>query len=231
MHLQKLSSLLMVAALVGASPAAAAEVRVTMAGGLVTVSAKEATVGEILAEWGRVGQTRIVNIERLSGAPVTLELVNVPEAQALDTILRSVSGYLAAPRATPVPNASAYDRIFLLLASTGVAAKPAGATAISPTAFFPQPFQPNDDRDDEVDTRPGARVLGPGQGSAPPSARTGSAADIGQSPARTLAGPTPTPAPVESPGAAATTMPAGVSTPGMLVPVPQPQLGDPGARR
>jgi len=46
---------------------------------------------------GARGQTRIVNVDRLSGPPVSIELTNVPEAQALDTLLRAVSGYLAAP--------------------------------------------------------------------------------------------------------------------------------------
>src|SRR3954453_6271336 len=91
---------------------AGAYVTVTISNGTVSVSAQDATIRQILTEWARVGQTRIVNIERVSGPPVSLELTNVPEAQALDTLLRAVSGYLAAPRAAVVPNASTYDRIF-----------------------------------------------------------------------------------------------------------------------
>ena len=49
--------------------------------------AKDATVRQILAEWARVGQTKIVNVERIPGGPLTLELNNVPEAQALDILL------------------------------------------------------------------------------------------------------------------------------------------------
>ena len=45
-----------------------------MANGRVTLVAKDVTVREILAEWARVGQTRIVNAEKLTGGPVTLEL-------------------------------------------------------------------------------------------------------------------------------------------------------------
>ena len=59
-----------------------------MQNGRVSLVAKDATVRQILAEWARVGQTKIVNVERVPGGPVTLELTNVPEAQALDVLLR-----------------------------------------------------------------------------------------------------------------------------------------------
>jgi hypothetical protein len=78
---------------------ASAEVQVTIHDGLVTILAKDATVRQIIAEWARVGQAKVVNAERIPGGPMTLELTNVPEAQALDTLLRSAAGYLAAPRA------------------------------------------------------------------------------------------------------------------------------------
>ena len=41
----------------------------------------------------------IVNGEQLIGPPVTLELVDVPEGRALESLLRSASGYIAKPRA------------------------------------------------------------------------------------------------------------------------------------
>src|SRR5262245_1436035 len=88
-----------VAALLVASSAAFAEVHVTMQNGRVSVVAKDATVRQILTEWARVGQTKIVNVERIPGGPITLELTNVPEAQALEVLLRSLSGYITAPRA------------------------------------------------------------------------------------------------------------------------------------
>ena len=76
-----------------------ADVQLTIQDGRVSLVAKDATVRQILAEWARVGQTKIVNVERIPGGPVTLQLTDVPEQQALDMLLRSVSGYLAAPRA------------------------------------------------------------------------------------------------------------------------------------
>jgi hypothetical protein len=42
---------------------------------------------------------------------VTIELTDVPEQQALETLLRSASGYMLAPRAVPAPNLAQFDRI------------------------------------------------------------------------------------------------------------------------
>src|SRR5512144_2619043 len=80
------------------SPCWAGQVKLEIRGGLVTLSAKDASVREILSEWSRVGDTRIVNAERVPGGTVNIELNGVPEAKALDIVLRSVAGYVAAPR-------------------------------------------------------------------------------------------------------------------------------------
>ena len=97
-----------------AVPAWAGEVKVSFSNGLVTIFATEASPRQILAEWARVGQVRITNLDRLSGSPVTLQMTNVPEAQALETLLRGTAGYVAAPRAEGVVAASSYDRIMLM---------------------------------------------------------------------------------------------------------------------
>src|SRR5436305_1528986 len=92
---------------------ASADVSITMQGGRVSIVAKDATTRQILTEWARVGQTKIVNIERVPGGPMTLELHNVPEAQALEVLLRTLSGYIAAPRGGEVANLSQFDRIII----------------------------------------------------------------------------------------------------------------------
>jgi len=56
------------ACLVGASTASA-DVHLTMHDGRVSIVAKDATVRQILTEWARVGQTKIVNVERIPGGP------------------------------------------------------------------------------------------------------------------------------------------------------------------
>jgi hypothetical protein len=196
-----------------------ADVRITIADGRVTLSAKNATIREILTEWARVGQTRIVNVERVTGAPLTLELVNVPEAQALDTVLRSVSGYLAAPRAARVEDASTYDRIFLLPTSTGTPARPAPTAVSTAPVFMPPPFQQDDDQPVDVRTPRGMPIVTP----AGQPARSGSVVPFAQPPTvpqampvEMQAPPAATPAPFAAP-----TTPVGVATPGMLVPTPQ----------
>ena len=78
-----LTSTAAAAAFVLASANAFAEVKVTIHDGLVSVSAKDATVRQIIAEWARVGQAKVVNAERLPGGPTTIELTDVPEGQRL----------------------------------------------------------------------------------------------------------------------------------------------------
>lgn len=97
-----------------ASPSAAGQVTLMIRDGLVTLDAKDATLREILVEWARVGQTRVVNGERAPGGPVTVQLTNVPERQALDTLLRAAAGYLAVARAVAQTSASIYDRIVIM---------------------------------------------------------------------------------------------------------------------
>ena len=104
-----------------------ADVHLQLRDGRVSIVAKDATVRQILTEWARVGQTNVVNVERIPGGPLTLELSDVPEAQALDVLLRSVSGYMAAPRATAVANLSVFDRIIVM--PTAAAPRPAASAA------------------------------------------------------------------------------------------------------
>ncbi len=82
-----------------AAPAVAQQpLKLSFQDGRVSVDATAVPVRTILTEWGKVGGTKIVGAERITGAPMTVKLVNVTEAQALETILRSVAGYMAAPR-------------------------------------------------------------------------------------------------------------------------------------
>jgi hypothetical protein len=188
------------------SAPADAQVQVNMNGGLVTVRAKDATVRQILAEWARVGQTRIVNAERVTGAPVTLELVDMPEKQALDVLLRSVSGYLAAPRPTAAPNASRFDRIIVLPGTP----QPRTASSSIPPPPLPQapriqPFPGDFDVDGGLP--PAQRA--PIQATPPPAPPL-------VPPAAPAASPAPGPPPT-TPGVA-----TGTRAPGMVVPPPPP---------
>ena len=82
-----------------AAPAGAQQLKVSFDNGLVSVDATSVPVRQILNEWAKQGGTKVVGAERITGAPLTIKLIDVPEAQALEIILRSVAGYMAAPRA------------------------------------------------------------------------------------------------------------------------------------
>lgn len=97
--------------------------------GRVSVVATDASPREILAEWARLGQVNVTNLDRLAGAPVTLQLTDVAETQALETLLRGTAGYIAAPRRNPTSTISRYDRILLM---------PGVAPAVAPPAPSPE---------------------------------------------------------------------------------------------
>ena len=120
-----------------AASVANADVRLSMRDGRIAIVAKDATVAEILAEWAKIGRTRIVNADRLPSDVVTLELQNVSEQQALDVLLRGTSGYLAVPRADADPNASLFDRIAIMAPSVPPPAT--NASAIKPGAHRAPP--------------------------------------------------------------------------------------------
>lgn len=172
-----------IAAVVGfllavALPVSAQQVSVSMNDGHVTLIADNAPLWMVLSEWARVGKTNIVNAERLGGPPVTLQLVDVPEAKALETLLRTAGGYVVAPRAVDMPGASRYDRI-LIMPATSPAPGAAGAgrslagVAGANTVQQPRPSgaDPNSDEDMPPDVRgrlgPGGMMMRPNQ---PPGA-------------------------------------------------------------
>jgi hypothetical protein len=205
------------AALLGLPSMARADVQLTIADGVVSLNATNATVRQILEQWAKVGQTKIVNVERVTGGPLTLQLVDMPEERALDVILRSVSGYLAAPRPTAAPNLSRYDRI-LVLPTSSPRNSPPSPPAYQQPQFTPPPMPVPDDDDDDArdeDEEPSPNVVVPNPRGAvfnafppPPVPQGGNA---GQQP------------PAAVPPGNQPTAPVGVSVPGMVVqPPPQP---------
>jgi hypothetical protein len=137
-------------------PARAGDLKLEFSDGYVTLSAREVPVRQILTEWAARGRTRIINGEKVMGAPVSIELVRVPEKQAIEVILRSVAGYLVAARQVAVAGASAFDRIVVLPTST---AAPAAAGGVRP-GFPAQQVMPQmpapmvDDQDEPVPNGP-----------------------------------------------------------------------------
>ena len=135
MRLIRISVIALVIALV-ARPVRG-EMKLQFRDGRVTLVARDVSVRQILTEWAKVGGTEILNLERVSAVPVTLQLDAVPERQALEVILRSVAGYVAAPRRPEHPGPSFYDRILVMAVSTPPAA--AAARPATPPQAFPGP--------------------------------------------------------------------------------------------
>jgi hypothetical protein len=241
-----------VLSVIAAASTASAQVQLTMQGGRVSLSAKNATIRQILAEWERVGQTKVVNGERIPGGLVTLELPDMPEQQALDIILRTVSGVLFAPRTElTAGNVSAYSQIILMPPSVAPPPSSSPATPLPPafgqqTTYpqqqfpqqqFPQQQQPfqqqpisdDDDRPTVAQPRP-VFVFPQPQIANPQQVPVGGAIAQPQMPPLMFpqqGGPTNPPV-AAFPGAPTSATPAGVSVPGMMMPAPAPQPGQPG---
>ncbi|MGE0705114.1 MAG: hypothetical protein AB7F99_05710 [Vicinamibacterales bacterium] len=203
--------------LTAAVPSATAEVRLSIGDGRVSLVATDATLGEILAEWERVGSTRIENGDRVSGPPMTLRLDDMPESEALGILLRALNGYIAVSR-QGASNGSQFDRIMIMPGqprprpSARAGAAPAAPftppAAIDP-AFEPPEDEPEDDPEPDSD-RPVRTV--------PPPASRGAVFGAFPQPQATPPPDARTPAAGQAP---AEQSPQGVSVPGMIVPAPQ----------
>ena len=123
-----------------AVPAARADIQFSIRDGRVVLVATNASIADIMAEWAKVGHTKIVNSDKIPrDVVVTLELRNVSERQALDILLRSTSGFIAALREQDDPNASLFDRIVIMPPSV---APPPPANASAPPAYPRMPGPP-----------------------------------------------------------------------------------------
>lgn len=97
--------------------------------GRVDLSARGVSAREILSAWARIGGVHIVNDDAIPDAPLTLELVDVAEGDALDVVLRAAAGYVAAEREAAIPGRSTIDRIIILPTSKAVATSATASTS------------------------------------------------------------------------------------------------------
>ena len=212
------------------------DVHVTMKDGRVSIVARDATVRQILAEWARVGQTKIVNVDKIPGGPQTLELKDVTETEALDVLLRALSGYIAAPRRIAATGASMYDRIIIIPTVAGVRSAGQQAASTSPPpaplpqapqvqqAVYDDPPQPGREQADES---AGGAVVMPMQANGIPVLNPVPRHSVEIAPQGFIPGSdavttgTVTQTPVAAPRSP--TAPAGgVAVPGMIAPAPKP---------
>jgi hypothetical protein len=232
MNMMKAAAIGAVALLLTCS-SAFADVQLTLQDGRVSIVAKDATVRQILTEWARVGQTKIVNVEKIPGPPMTLELTNMPEQQALDLLLRTVSGYMAAARPIPGPaNVSTYDRIVVMPTPapprTALAAAPAPGSptpAAYPQPNFPQPQVAADDDADDERPQPNVPMAQPVQRGPVfntfPATQSSTVAPQVMPPGGFPQPQQQQPPPVAQPQAQPTAPYGGVAVPGMVVQPPQ----------
>jgi len=116
------------------APSDGGEITIVFRDGLVTLTATNASPREILAEWARLGRTRVVNAERASATPVSLQIVDAPESRVIEILLRGTAGYITAPRQASISDASVYDRILIApVAAPSATARPV-ASAAAPVA-------------------------------------------------------------------------------------------------
>jgi hypothetical protein len=208
---------------------AAPGVTLTMKDGRVWLVARDATVGQILDEWSRVGGTRVVNADRVPGR-VTIELDGVAESQALDLLLRSAGGFVA--KARPLAGAGAqsqFESVFIVAVSQPPAPRPAAAAA---EPAYPAPQQP------AVAVAPGVqRLIGPDGRPVPDDQEDAAArqqlrqvSPAGSMPPGFSAPPQTAPvqpaavAPAQQPGQQTAPAPATSQTPGMSGGVPVPGM-------
>jgi hypothetical protein len=203
---------------------AEAPIQLSIHDGRVWLTATNATVRQILSEWARVGRTIVVNGERIPGGPVALQLDGVPEQEALDVLLRSTGGFMAASRAVPVADASRFDRVIIL--PTSAAPKADTTRAAAPVFAAPRPaYLPSP----AVASTPGVQHVIGADGLPVPDDQDDAQGDASsRSPLPPLpAGadqpdvrPAPAMRPFPTPNAAPT-IPAGVAVPGTIVPPPR----------
>jgi hypothetical protein len=222
------------------APAASAEVQFSLRDGRVTIVAKDATLRQILTEWARVGKTTFINLERVPGGPLTLELRDVPESEALDVLLRNLSGYMAAPRAVPVADGSIYSAIAVMPTVAAPVSRTATASPAPAPFTPPSPFVQNDDEENAAaqlrnggapqqrpptfTTFPNVQTAQPGNVPRPalPVVRPGIVAQPANNPNDFPPAPVAPPfgnAPAASPGGQ-TPGAIGVASPGMVAPAP-----------
>ena len=224
-------------------PASAQQLKLSFMDGRVSLEATAVPVRTILNEWAKLGGTKVIGSERIAGSPLTLKLENVPEAQALEIVLRSVAGYMAAPRrASTVAGTSIYDRILVMATSAvpppaarttpnqggGAAANQRFVPQRPPARQVEQDEEPEEEPDPNPPNAPVVTFPQPGQNTQPGMFQNLPAGVNGQ-PVTTINPNTGAPQSITINPANPGTVPTfGAPTPGMIV-APPAQQGQPGA--
>jgi hypothetical protein len=132
----------------GLAAAQASHVSLTIDEHGVTLDAREATLRAVLEEWARVGGLKVMAPDTLADGPVTLQLTNVPEREAIEILLRGAGGYVLGPRAAGEKGASKFGMLVLVppgaqfsqIAAAAIS-RPVAPNSASPGLILPAPAQ------------------------------------------------------------------------------------------
>jgi len=215
-HLLTVVALLLSSVCAGAAPPA---VQLAIRDGMVWLVARDATLGQVFDEWARVGQTQIVNGDRLTGR-LSVELNGIPEGQALDFLLRAGGGFVATQRppigAPAAPGQSVFARIVIVAGTAAVARTASAAQPVSAAAPLYQPppaatqIAPGVQRIVGADGQPVPDDQEDAAGPPAPTGRRGLPPGFAE----------PTQAPPVTPATPPQSGPVGSPVPGMVVPAP-----------
>lgn len=139
-----------------AAPAATRPVEVKFESGRVWMTARRATLTQILTAWSRAGKTRFEGVEKAPDpGPIDAQLAGVSEEEALAFLLKQAGGYTAVVREIPSPAESTFARVVI------IGSKSIGAPVI---AAVPEPPPPPEPAEPPPPPDPGSAVrpaLGP----------------------------------------------------------------------
>jgi hypothetical protein len=125
-----------------AAPGQPRTIELTFNNGRIWVTARKATLAQILAAWTRAGQTRFEGIEKAPNqGPLDVQLAGVVEEEALQVLLRQAGGYTAVLRDSAGPMESTFARVLI------VGVKPGAPSAM------PAPDPPSEPEPDPVQRR------------------------------------------------------------------------------
>jgi hypothetical protein len=108
------ATLLVACTVLWAKPASAEDFWMLFQNHHVTLIARDMTASRILDRWAQIGGTEVVNGAAVQGGPVSLQLTDVSEREALEILLRGTDGYLIAEREDAAAGLSSIGKILIL---------------------------------------------------------------------------------------------------------------------
>lgn len=196
------------------------------ADGLVSLSAQNVSVREILAEWARQCGCYVVNWDKLAGTPLAmpLQFERAAQGKVLESLLRQAAGFVLTPKRVGSQAISNYETIYILATSTAAAGAYVPPVTV-PAAIMPMPTPGSpEDEIPGVGAQPGLRPDPP----APPQGAPPGPGVPGMAPGTVAPRPVGTPGvfvpivPVgtpQSPAPAGQTPGTATSAPPMPVPI------------